>query len=106
MLLAFEPAPACGYPVNSVVPSGTRGHVPSGTGPSCHREPKQALTHGVKTEIRAPNLDSNSESNFLERARDVQNSHQGTIGALGPAGKGDENAAPPEALDPGSGGAR
>jgi plasmid replication initiation protein len=106
MLLAFEPAPACGYPVNGVVPSGTRGRVPSGTGPSCHQEPEQALTHGAKTEIRAPNLDSNSESNFLERARDEENSLLGAIDAPGPAGKRDENAAALRAANPGSGGAR
>lgn len=101
MLLAFEPVPVCGYPVNCVVPSGTRGHVPSGTARSCHREPKQGLTHDDKTEIRAPNLDSNSESNFLERARDVENLAPGTIDASGSAGKKNENASASEAHDVG-----
>lgn len=101
MLLAFEPAPACGYPVKGFVPSGTRGHVPSGTGRSCHREPKQGLTHDTESEIRAPNLESNSESNFLERARDVENLAPGTIDASGSAGKEDENASASEAHDVG-----
>ena len=73
MLLAFEPTPACGQAVDCFVPSGTRGRVPSGTGPSCHREPKQGLSYGEKTEIRARNLESNRESNFSVRARDAEN---------------------------------
>ncbi|MFG1389342.1 replication initiator protein A, partial [Xanthobacter versatilis] len=73
-LLAFEPA--CGQPVNPVVPSGTRCHVPSGTGPSCFREPKQGLTPSSKRQNRAPNLDSNRESNFKRRAGDVDNRAQ------------------------------
>ena len=71
-LLAFEPQPTCGKAVDGVVPSGTRGRVPSGTGPSCQREPKPALTHGTKSENRALNLESNTESNFEERRRDVE----------------------------------
>jgi plasmid replication initiation protein len=73
MLLAFEPAPPCGQAVDCFVPSGTFEHVPSGTAPSCHREPKQGLTLGRTTKIRAPNLESNLNSNFEERARDVEN---------------------------------
>ncbi|NIJ56188.1 plasmid replication initiation protein, partial [Pseudochelatococcus lubricantis] len=72
-LLAFEPTPACGKAVGGFVPSGTRGHVPSGTAPSCQREPKRAVTHDTKSENRALNLESNRESNFEERARDVEN---------------------------------
>lgn len=53
--------------------SATRKHVPSGTAPSCQREPKQGLTHRTKSEIRALNLESNIESNFEERAREVEN---------------------------------
>ena len=71
-LLAFEPTP-CGKAVKGFVPSGTRKHVPSGTAPSCQREPKQGLTHRTKSEIRALNLESNIESNFEERAREVEN---------------------------------
>ncbi|MGX1097326.1 replication initiator protein A [Amorphus sp. MBR-141] len=70
-LLAFEPA--CGQPVNPFVPSGTRCHVPSGTGRSCFQEPKQGLTLSPKTQNRAPNLDSNIESNFKRRAGGVDN---------------------------------
>ena len=73
MLLAFEPTAPCGKPVNGLVLSGTRTIVPSGTRGSCYREPKQGLTHGNKTRNRALNLESNQESNFEERARDVEN---------------------------------
>ena len=72
-LLAFEPNPPCGKPVDCVVPSGTRGRVPSGTGLTCHQEPKQGLTSYSTTENRAPNLDSNIDSNSVERARGVEN---------------------------------
>ena len=61
-LLAFEPA-ACGQPVDSVVLSGTGTIVPSGTRPSCYREPKPVVSHGRKSEIRALNLESNQDSN-------------------------------------------
>src|SRR5690606_39720796 len=72
MLLAFEPVPACGKPVDSLVLSGTCTIVPSGTGGSCYREPKQRLSYGNKSENRALNLESNTESNFEERRRDVE----------------------------------
>jgi plasmid replication initiation protein len=67
VLLAFEPSSACGKPVDSVVLSGTQGHVPSGTRGSCYWEPKQGVNHGNKSRIRALNLESNQESNFEER---------------------------------------
>lgn len=73
VLLAFEPSAPCGKPVEAIVPSGTRIGVPSGTGLPCHREPKQGVTHGSRTKIRASNLESNQESNFEERAREVEN---------------------------------
>ncbi len=63
VLLAFEPAP-CGQPVETLVLSGTGTIVPSGTGPSCYREPESPLSHGYTSEIRALNLESNKESNF------------------------------------------
>lgn len=72
MLLAFEPSPPCGKPVDRLVPSGTRTIVLSGTQGSCYREPKQGVTHGNRAENRALNLESNKESNFEERRRDVQ----------------------------------
>ncbi|RXF68975.1 replication protein [Hansschlegelia zhihuaiae] len=72
-LLAFEPVATCGKPVDAVVLSGTRTIVPSGTRGSCHQEPKPASTSGNRRRIRALNLDSNQESNFEERARDVEN---------------------------------
>ncbi|WP_406586593.1 replication initiator protein A [Asaia lannensis] len=73
MLLAFEPVPVCGQAVDSVVPSGTGRRVLSGTIPSCHREPKPNVTLGTKSEIRSSNLESNRESNSVERTREVEN---------------------------------
>ena len=72
MLLAFEPVSPCGKPVDSLVLSGTRTIVPSGTVGSCYREPKHRLSSGKKSENRALNLESNTESNFEERRRDVE----------------------------------
>ncbi|MBB3811505.1 replication initiator protein A, partial [Pseudochelatococcus contaminans] len=72
-LLAFEPVPACGKPVQGVVPSGTRRGVPSGTRVACYREPKPALTSDTETRNLALNLESNVDSNLEERARDVEN---------------------------------
>jgi plasmid replication initiation protein len=65
VLLAFEPARP---PVDRLVLSGTRNVVPSGTAPSCHREPIAALSRASEKKNRAPNLESNSESNLLARA--------------------------------------
>ena len=73
LLLAFEPTPSCGQPVDGLVLSGTRPIVLSGTGGSCYREPKQGISYGNKRRNRALNLESNKESNFEERARDVEN---------------------------------
>lgn len=61
-LLAFEPAP-CGKPVEALVLSGTGTIVPSGTRPSCYREPQSALSVEQESGIRALNLESNQESN-------------------------------------------
>ena len=72
-LLAFEPTRPCGKPVDSFVRSGTSGGVRSGTAPACQREPKPGLSPCPATRNRAPNLESNKESNFLVRARDVEN---------------------------------
>ncbi len=72
-LLAFEPLPACGKPVDGVVLSGTRTIVPSGTLGSCYREPKPDLKCGRKKQNHTRNLESNIESNSVERARDVEN---------------------------------
>lgn len=72
VLLAFEPSSACGQNVDCLVLSGTRTHVPSGTRGSCYQEPKPGLTHGIQKRSPALNLESNQESNFSERARDVQ----------------------------------
>jgi plasmid replication initiation protein len=68
-VLAFEPAPACGQPVDGDVLSGTRGLVLSGTGESCYQEPKPALSPSIISGIRPLNLDSNQESNFLIEGR-------------------------------------
>ena len=61
-LLAFEPA-TCGKPVEALVLSGTGTIVPSGTRPSCYREPQSALSVEQKSGIRTLNLESNQESN-------------------------------------------
>ena len=53
----------CGQVVDPVVPSGTRERVPSGTGPSCHREPKAAFSKAASTGSEPPNLESNEDSN-------------------------------------------
>lgn len=71
-VLAFRPSALVDNPVDSVVPSGTQGHVPSGTNGSCQREPELGLSHGKDVWIRTSNLDSNPESNFEERAREVR----------------------------------
>lgn len=78
LLLAFEPVPTAKAfgalaPVDDLVRSGTGGLAPSGTGLSCHQEPKSALNPWPGSENRAPNLDSNRDSNSssaaLERRR-------------------------------------
>ena len=63
-LLAFEPAP-CGQAVEAVVPSGTD--------PSCYREPKPHLTSSAESENRPPNLESNKESNFYRGGHSGEN---------------------------------
>jgi plasmid replication initiation protein len=52
---------ACGQPVEAHVLSGTNGHVPSGTGPTCYQEPKQANSRGRSIGSEPPNLESNLE---------------------------------------------
>ncbi len=64
VVLAFEPQP-CGQAGETLVLSGTNGLVLSGTRDSCYREPESPVSHGQKSEIRALNLDSNKDSNFL-----------------------------------------
>lgn len=82
VLLAFEPSSACGRNVDCLVLSGTRTHVPSGTRGSCYREPKPGLSHGIGKENPSLNLESNQESNFSERTRDVQKLIDGVRGSL------------------------
>jgi plasmid replication initiation protein len=65
VLLAFEPIPPCGQPVDNLVRSGTLGGVRSGTAPTCDQEPEWGITPCPATEIRALNLESNKESNSL-----------------------------------------
>lgn len=72
VLLAFEPSVSGGLTVDPVVLSGTRSIVPSGTAGSCHREPEPVAKRGIRTRNRAPNVDSNHESNSEERAREAQ----------------------------------
>ena len=93
-LLAFEPAPGCGKPVNALVLSGTRTIVPSGTGVSCYQEPKQGVTYGNKIVNRALNLESNEDSNFEERADGVENIIRSAAGSLRKAEKPDASSMP------------
>jgi plasmid replication initiation protein len=67
-LLAFTPTKLstnpCGQVVEAHVLSGTNGHVPSGTGPTCYQEPKQANSSSGSIASEPPNLESNlKESN-------------------------------------------
>ena len=94
MLLAFEPVPPCGKPVNGLVLSGTQAIVLSGTGLSCYQEPKPALTHGSHSRNRALNLESNKDSNLEERARDVENLIRDTARSLRIEAKKTVSAAP------------
>ena len=50
-------------PVDSLVLSGTRRHVLSGTHPSCYREPERSVSVCHASANRPRNLDSNEESN-------------------------------------------
>lgn len=93
-LLAFEPLAACGKPVDGIVLSGTRPIVPSGTRGSCHQEPKRTATSGNRGRIRALNLESNQESNFEERARDVENLIRTAAANLRATGKSQIKGAP------------
>lgn len=71
-LLAFKPA-SCGQAVEAVVLPGTRTIVPSGTGPSCYREPNPHLTSCKQSANRSLNLESNKESNFYMGASSGEN---------------------------------
>lgn len=62
VLLAFEPLP-CGRRGDGIVPSGTGTVVPSGTRPSCHREPEPHPTYSHVEANRPANSESNGESN-------------------------------------------
>ncbi len=95
-LLAFEPLPSCGKPVDGLVLSGTRTIVPSGTRGSCYQEPKPALTSGNRRRIRALNLESNQESNFEERARDVENLIRNTAKSLSVTARKGGNGSKPD----------
>lgn len=75
-LLAFEPV-ACGQAVDAVVLSGTRTIVPSGTAPSCYREPQPGLSACEQIENRALNLESNTESNFIRGGHSGENHEPG-----------------------------
>lgn len=112
-LLAFEPFSACGKPVDCFVRSGTPRDVRSRTAVACQGEPKQGVTQCTTTENRALNLESNLESNSVERARDVENLVREAAGALYSTAKTrrrhSRQAAPdtPQLpLDPRSGGRR
>jgi plasmid replication initiation protein len=50
---------ACAQAVDALVPSGTAGHVLSGTRPSCHQEPKRPFSSTRSAASAPPNLESN-----------------------------------------------
>lgn len=117
VLLAFEPMAGGGQAVDTLVLSGTRTIVPTGTGGSCYREPKQGLSPAFQTRNRFLNLDSNQDSNFELRAGDVQK-HLGYLhggfgltspeNASAPVAKRDGNSqrdVPSNPIDDRSGGA-
>lgn len=97
VLLAFEPSAPCGKPVDGLVLSGTRSIVPTGTQPSCHREPKQVVSNGHRFGNQPLNLESNQESNLEERARDVENLIRDTARSLTAGGKRGPAQSPPAA---------
>ena len=98
-LLAFEPFPPCGKPVDGLVPSGTPRPVLSGTALSCQQEPKRGVTPYAKTKNPALNLESNKESNSLARAREVENLIREAADALGSTAKTRRNRSPQAASD-------
>ena len=98
-LLAFEPFPPCGKPVDGLVPSGTLRPVLSGTALSCQQEPKRGVTPYAKTKNPALNLESNKESNSLARAREVENLIREAADALGSTAKTRRNRSPQAASD-------
>jgi plasmid replication initiation protein len=98
-LLAFEPLPACGKPVDCFVRSGTPRGVRSRTAVACQGEPKQDATQCATTEIRTLNLESNTESNFCERAREVESVVRETADALGSTARKRRNPSSQAALD-------
>ncbi len=95
-LLAFEPSAPCGQAVDSLVLSGTRTIVPSGTRGSCYQEPKPGVSRGNKKRNRALNLDSNKESNLEERARDVENLIRSTAKSLSVTARKGGNGSKPD----------
>jgi plasmid replication initiation protein len=99
-LLAFEPFAACGKPVGGLVPSGTRSIVPSGTRASCHQEPKSPISLRNRDSNRALNLESNQDSNFEERARDVEALIRNAANSLRASGRTPALGTPPSAADP------
>jgi plasmid replication initiation protein len=98
-LLAFEPFPPCGKPVDGLVPSGTPRPVLSGTALSCQQEPKRGVTPYAKTKNPALNLESNKESNSVARAREVENLIREAADALGSTAKTRRNRSPQAASD-------
>ncbi len=98
-LLAFEPFPPCGKPVDGLVPSGTLRPVLLGTALSCQQEPKRGVTPYAKTKNPALNLESNKESNSLARAREVKNLIREAADALGSTAKTRRNRSPQAASD-------
>jgi len=90
-LLAFEP---CGQAVDGLVLSGTPSVVPSGTGPSCYREPEPVTSSSYTARIRSRNLESNTESNSCSAAPVGDRPARGRAQSLAPGPQNDRPERP------------
>lgn len=97
-ILRILPAPSSAGPVDSAVDAIGRSHArPFGrshASPSGDHTQRRQLTLWPDTTIPGLNLESNNNTNFYERARDVENLIRDTARSLGVAGKKGSPAGP------------
>lgn len=97
-ILRILPAPSSARPVDSAVDAIGRSHArPFGrshASPSGDHTQRRQLTLWPDTTIPGLNLESNNNTNFYERARDVENLIRDTARSLGIAGKKGTPAGP------------
>jgi plasmid replication initiation protein len=97
-ILRILPAPSSAGPVDSAVDAIGRSHArPFGrshASPSGDHTQRRQLTLWPDTTIPGLNLESNNNTNFYERARDVENLIRDTARSLGIAGKKGTPAGP------------